>query len=218
MTTQRKPSRKATAQAFTLTELVIGLGLLGLIATMVLPSVVQIKQNDGTAKVQLQTAVQRLSLAYTQYKLDYDPTLTIGVAQLAPYLPQSKVVTTAATINDWGVATSLTCNTASTTCYTMGDGTTVATHPSYRFGKGTETTLTDRCLPFYLDVDSQYINGGTTSNLNTRSALFFVMYSGQVLTANQLTTTCKTYNVTTDADVSWVPATLAASNLPTLPW
>jgi type II secretory pathway pseudopilin PulG len=205
---------KSSARAFTMAELVVGLGLLGLMAAIALPSVVQIKQNDGAVKVQLQTAVQRLSMAYTQYKLDYDPALTIGVAQLAPYLSQSKLVTTAATVNNWSDATSLTCNTATATCYTMGDGTTVATHPSYRFGKGNEVTLTDRCLPFYVDIDSKYINGGATSDLNTRSALFFMMYSGQVLSVGQLKATCKTYNVTADADVSWVPATLAASNLP----
>jgi len=205
-------------KAFTMAELVVGLGLLGLIASMMIPNVMQMQQNNGVAKVQLQTAVQRTSLAFQQYKLDYDPQLTLGLTNLAPYLTQSTLVSTSQTINNWGSNATLTCNSASTLCYTMGDGSTLATHPSYRFGKGNELVLTDRCLPFYVDVDSKYSNGGSTSDLNSRSALFFLMYTGRVLPAARLTITCKTYNALTDADVSWVPATLAASNLPAVPW
>jgi prepilin-type N-terminal cleavage/methylation domain-containing protein len=204
---------------FTLAEVIITLGVLGLLVAMVVPSVTQVKQHDGIYKLQLQSAVARVSAAYEQYKLDFDPPMTLTLGTLAPYLRGSRLLTSSTYINDWGVTTSLRCaTTPGAVCYALGDGAVVATIATYRFGQGSETNLAERCLPILIDLDGKHITQATP-DLNSRSALFLLMYDGRMIAAHQLKTTCKSYTTASGGShINWTPAAIAAGSTATLPW
>lgn len=79
--------------AFTLSELLIALAILGIIAIFTIPKVLQ-SQRDGRNKAITKEMIAAVSGAYQAYKLNNVPSATMHLGDLTPYLNYVKLQTT----------------------------------------------------------------------------------------------------------------------------
>ncbi len=78
-------------QGFTLSELLIALAIMGLIATFTIPKIVTVAQNSDY-KTRVQMAAALMVGAYNKYQLENTVTGTFKAADLTPYLNYTQFI------------------------------------------------------------------------------------------------------------------------------
>lgn len=97
-----KESRRTKRKAFTLSELLIALAILGVIATFTIPKILQAQQ-DQQFNASVKEAIGMVSAAYEVYKTKNPITAGTKMADLTPYMNYVAVDTTTVIDNNYGV-------------------------------------------------------------------------------------------------------------------
>lgn len=169
--------------AFTLSELLIALAVLGVIATFTIPKVLQ-SQRVSAWNASAKEAAAAISEAYTVYKKTNIPTAATQFNHLTPYLNYVRVDTTSSMDRAQGVAGPLDC--ASNLCLQMHNGG-VLWGDYVAFG-GTATTNAIY-IPF--DPDGKYSGSPTGDG---KAIGIYLYFNGRVTTADGIdASTCTSY-------------------------
>lgn len=137
-------------KGFTLSELLIALAILGVIATFTIPKVLQ-SQQDGKYKAVAKEAMAALSEAYQLYKLKntVNPVNFNGLL-ITTYLNYVSVQTTGDVDRRYGQTGSLTCNGGSP-CLKLHNGASIFTDSWFTFGQANS----QHYIVFNLDPDGK---------------------------------------------------------------
>ncbi len=160
---------KRSVSAFTLSELLISLAILGVIATFTIPKVLQSQQDDRFNAVGKE-GMASLAAAYEAYKRDHTPTAATEPGDLTPYLNYVRI-DTGTLIDHMNTAASIHCG--SRFCLQLHNGAKIYFPPLSGFG-GTAST---NAMAFYLDPDGQYSN---TTNGPGKSVQVWLYYGGRI--------------------------------------
>jgi len=188
-------------KGFTLSELLIALAILGVIATFTIPKVLQSQQN-GEYKAIGKETVGMIAQAYQLYRAANTPNSNTSPADLTPYMNYVAVDTTANTMDHAQTMTTLNpCSWSQQFCLRLHNGGMLNIHAAATFG-GTSST---HALYFFLDPDGTVTDG--TTNGPGKSVLFFLYYDGKVRTAGTVlpntTTNWTTFNPDPTLDPPW---------------
>lgn len=159
-------------KGFTLAELLIALGLLGLIAALTIPKVLQAQQNNRDIANAKETA-DTMSSAYQQLQTLRLESTSTTLGALKPYLNYVKIYT--GSIDDAYTDTSFSCNSGNYECLKLHNGGVVGYRANVSFGGSASTNA----LPFFFDPDGQVTDG--TTNGPGKSLPLFIYYSGRML-------------------------------------
>lgn len=184
---------------FSLTELMIALGLLGVIAMFTIPKVLQAQQANQHNAI-AKESITLVSSAYEQYLLDNGvaPT-TMRARDLAPYIKHVRYSTGPTVEIDKNPPGSgfWPCGWTSP-CFHLHNGAILmARHVSFN---GTAST---NAISFFLDPDGKPTNADATAS-ETKSLFLFLYYDGKVSSQGH----CRPG--TTDSDLFW-PCPMASS-------
>jgi prepilin-type N-terminal cleavage/methylation domain-containing protein len=195
-----RQAQKKRHSGFTLAELLIALGLLGVIATYTIPKVLATQENHRYRAVAKELAAA-VSEAYMAYQMKNKPTESTSLNDLTPYLNYLKVETDSLAFVDKNAATPggfLGCSSAIEHCLRFHNGATLR-HDDWgnQFG-GTGST---NAVTFIVDPDGDYT--GTRPSVQ-----FWLYYNGRITTeANKLPNTCVYFSgcsgPTANADPTW---------------
>lgn len=164
---------------FTLAELLIALGILGVLTTFTIPKVLVAQQN-GRSNAAAKEAAAAISQAFAIYKSRNTVTASTGCGDLIPYLNYVRI-DTATQMDDIPGSGSNTCGGGSNSlvdaCYILHSGAAImyCTNADDYFG-GTSST---NAIFIQVDPDGSY--GGSTSG-PSKSVLFFLYPSGRLAT------------------------------------
>jgi prepilin-type N-terminal cleavage/methylation domain-containing protein len=166
---------KCLNKGFTVTELLIALSILGLIATFTIPKVISSQQN-GQYSAAAKESVSAVVAAYQAWALQNGGgSTTAGFSQFVPYLNYTKLDSSSTIDHIYTNSTvSLTCGASSSVCLQLHSGAVIRYFPQDTFG-GTAST---NGIAFYLDPDGHVTDG--TTNGPGKSIIFFLMYNGRV--------------------------------------
>lgn len=187
-------------KGFTLAELLIALGILGVIATFTIPKVLNAQQSSQNRAVTKEAAAA-VSGAHTVLQLNSTLSGSSTIMDLTPYLNYVKVGTTGTVDGLPAAATgypaSYNCSTTSLICLRLHSGAVLIAVRANNFG-GTAST---NAFDFVIDPDGRLASD--------RSSVGFLMYySGQLTTratvrANTTDGDGSVYNPGTGMDPSW---------------
>lgn len=169
---------KAQTNGFSLVEILITLGIIGVLTAFTIPSLFNTPNSTLSSKqtaMAKDTAYMVLS-AYEQYKA-VNPTVTTGttLGLLTPYMNYVSVTTSGGM--DDHLNASVAYNCASITCLKLHNGGTLFWNPTHTFG-GTATT---NGIFFFLDPDSQQLQNGGADGA-TKSLCMWLYYNGTIKT------------------------------------
>lgn len=156
---------------FTLTELLIALAILGVIATFTIPKVL-VTQQDGTYNANAKDVAAMLSGAYAELSLAGNLSTATTIGDLTPFLNYVKVYM--GTMDDTYTDGTFNCSGATYDCLLLHNGGTIAYRDTAAFG-GTAST---NGLPFFFDPDGKVTDG--TTNGPGKSIGFFIYYNGRI--------------------------------------
>jgi len=185
--------------AYTLTELLIALSVLGVIATFTIPKILTAYQSQKSRASAKEMAAMIVG-AYEAYKKDngYEGTpdpATIGnmvITDLIPYMNYTQQYT-GGLIDDRPGGTLFDCSTD--TCYQFANGMILRMRSNRKFCN--DTTLT--ALPFYFDPDGVY--SGSTADSPGKAVNFYLYLNGTLRTRGSITaSTCVKQGATQTAD------------------
>jgi prepilin-type N-terminal cleavage/methylation domain-containing protein len=191
---------RTNTKAFTLAELLIALGILGVIATFTIPKVLMAQQS-GQKKAVAKEAAAMISGAHTVLKLNSTLTGASTIMDLTPYLNYVRVETAGSVDGIPAAATgypaSYTCNTASIICLRLHNGSVLIATKANSFG-GTAST---NAFDFVIDPDG-------TLNSDRSSVGFLMYYSGQITSRSTVRSSTQdgggqTYNPGAGMDPGW---------------
>ncbi len=183
------------AKAFTLTEILITLAILGLIMVFTLPKLLLIQQN-ARYNAEAHEFVGMMAAAYQQYTLENGPpTSAMNPTGLTPYL--NYVGTTSVSVDDSYGGTTRACNSA--ICFKLHSGGVV------RFSTcAFEGTSTTNGLHMVFDPDGMVTDG--TTNGPGKGIVFVLYYTGRITSLATIIKPshfgCGDYG-TTQADPPW---------------
>lgn len=126
------------AVGFTLAELLIALGILGVIATFTIPKVLQTQQ-DVKFKAIIKEVAGMMSAAFHAYKLNNTVSTSTGTSDLVAFFNYVKI-DTVSTIDDVLGFGSLSCSSPGR-CYVLHNGAKVRTESDNLFSGLTSTDL-----------------------------------------------------------------------------
>jgi prepilin-type N-terminal cleavage/methylation domain-containing protein len=164
---------------FTLAELLIALGILGVLATFTIPKVLVAQQN-GASNAAAKEAAAAISQAFVIYKSKNTLKATTGCGDLTPYLNYVRI-DTSTQMDDINNSGSNTCgggsNSLSDACYILHNGAAImyCTNADDYFG-GTSST---NAIFIQVDPDGKY--GGSTTG-PSKSVLFYMYTTGRLVT------------------------------------
>lgn len=159
--------------AFTLSELLISLAILGVIATFTIPKVLQ-SQQDGKYKAITKEAVATISEAYQLYKLNNTVTGSTGISNMTSYLNYVQRDTTRLVDNKYNSAT-VDIDCAVFKCYQLHNGAMLMHLNSWGSFGGTAST---NGLLFLIDPDGK-VTDGTTQGPG-KAVEFILFTNGQI--------------------------------------
>jgi prepilin-type N-terminal cleavage/methylation domain-containing protein len=158
--------------AFTLAELLIALGILGMIATFTIPKVLQAQQNskfNATAK----EAASMIAGAFSAYQSGSSIAGSTGPKDLTPFMNYVAVVNDGSlVIDDYPTKNSFACS-GHFVCLVLHNGAILEYGDNMTFG-GTAST---NAIFFYLDPDGKYSNSTSTPG---KSLVLFMYPNGRI--------------------------------------
>lgn len=157
-------------QGFTLSELLISLALLGVIATFTIPKVLVAQQN-ASYKAKAKEAAATITAAYDAYRLNNGPVgAGVGIQDLTPYMNFLQVDTSSNVDDIFGFG-SWSCGPTAP-CLKFHNGG-ILRYDTASFGG--QTTLN----AVYVHFDPDGVYGGTTNGPG-KSVSFFLYYDGRI--------------------------------------
>lgn len=162
-------------KGFTLSELLIALAILGVIATFTIPKVLQSGQ-DGRSNAVAKEAAAMVEGAYTAYKAQKQPAAGTGMEDLTPYMNYVSV-DTVSTIDWLNGFPEYSCTPSVVRCLRLHNGAALLywTNSFINFG-GTANT---NAIQFYIDPDGVY--GGATTG-PSKSVSITLYYNSRMTT------------------------------------
>ena len=176
-----QPKLRQRSGGFTITELLIALGILGVIATFTIPKLLN-SQSTSAWNAQAKEIVKMVSQNYMQYK--FETGIEVGNVQAAystnftQFMNYVNVDTTS-TIDHITGLTSLDCSdTANRRCIKMHSGGVLSMPRYNHFGVADP----DHFVMIFYDPDGVY-SGSTTGE--GKSVVFDLHYDGAIFTSDQ---------------------------------
>lgn len=163
-------------KGFTLSELLIALAILGVIATFTIPKVLQ-SQQDGKYKAMAKEAAGAITEAYVRYRFKNAPTNSTAPKDLTPYFNYVSVDTSSSMDGEF-TGGAWPCN-SSEPCLRLHNGSVIFFR-AQTFG-GTAST---NVISFYFDPDGKETDG--TTNGPGKSLRLFLYYDGKLSTDSTL--------------------------------
>lgn len=164
-------------QGFTLAELLIALGLLGVIATFTIPKILNENTLDNSYNAVVKEEVGAISEAYRLYQLDHQVATDFSVHDLTPYLNYVAPDTTSQIDNIGalggcgGASATIDCSdVANNVCYKLHSGGMLELDPAVTMG-GTSDL---HAVYFVVDPDGKHTGNG--------SVAMWLYYNGRVTT------------------------------------
>jgi prepilin-type N-terminal cleavage/methylation domain-containing protein len=162
-------------RGFTLAELLIALGILGVIATFTIPKILSAQQNNRY-NAAAKEAAATISAAYKLYTLDNGLSSTAGFGNMTQYINYVSV-DTSRTIDSKQTNSSITCSSGGP-CIILHNGGAIR-YISSNFAGAADTNA----LEIYFDPNGTY--GGTTDGPD-KAVDFFLYYNGRIATRGTL--------------------------------
>ena len=162
---------KKRVRGFTLSELLIALAILGVIATFTIPKVLQ-SQQDGKYKAIAKESAGFMSAAFDAYKFQNGVKTSAKMGDLTPYLNYVAVDTTTTVDNEHG-DTPATWSCSAFSCYKLHNGAMLY-FGTYTFGGSGSTNG----IWFNIDPDGKVTDG--TTNGPGKSLALWLHYNGQL--------------------------------------
>ncbi|MDX2086157.1 MAG: type II secretion system protein [Candidatus Melainabacteria bacterium] len=193
-----------TGSGFSLVEVLIAVGLLGLIAAFTIPKLL----DGGTKNTQYRKVVQAASViltsAYAQYKLDNTVSASTSSIDLVPYMDNVEVIDNASlTVDDTQGQPSVSCDTEwgdDILCIRMKNGGVIHFIKNHSFA-GTGSL---NALFFHVDPDGKYSG---SNNGPGKSMSLFLYYDGRMKSFGEITpgtiNSVTTFNPTPSEIPSW---------------
>jgi prepilin-type N-terminal cleavage/methylation domain-containing protein len=164
---------------FTLTELLIALALLGVIAAFTVPKVLSGASANRQNEI-VKSVVAQIQAAYANYKLDDIESANTSFANMTPYVNYLSVMTSGAIDNKEGNASGMNC-TATLPCLKLHNGAVLRYNAgSSGIFAGTSST---HALEFFIDPDG--VDSGLTTG-PSKSVNLFLYYDGRIKTRGTL--------------------------------
>lgn len=175
----RHETKISPTAGFTLSELLIALAILGVIAVFTIPKVLQ-NQQDSRYKAMAKEMAGSIEGAFQSYELANQVTGSVGPRDLTPYLNYVKADTSAAAVdggyNDT-VNPTFTCDQwGSTVCLRMHNGGALIYWTGDTFGGTASTSVVN----FMFDPDGKVTDG--TTNGPGKSVGFYLYLDGRLRT------------------------------------
>lgn len=162
---------KRPVKGFTLAELLIALAILGVIATFVIPKILQSQQSSQKKAIALE-AISAVAAAYDLYKQQNTVTASTGMDDLVGSLNYVKRDTSTIVDHKPG-NTSTDCSTATVRCYKLHNGAILWYITNVGKFNGTAST---NYLLFLIDPDGEYNNG----DVNGKAVELFLYTTGRL--------------------------------------
>jgi prepilin-type N-terminal cleavage/methylation domain-containing protein len=191
---------KTFYNGFTLTELLISLSILGVIAIFIIPKILIAQQNNRNNAI-AKEAAGMLAGAFSSYKLNYQSVTTMYPSDLFTALNYVKS-DSSSTIDAEQTQANSTCTSPGAPCVKLHSGAMVmAWDVCGHFGGGNTTNAV------YYQIDPDGIVTDGTTNGPGKSLVFALYYSGRISTYGTLATgttsqTCA-LSATANRDPSW---------------
>lgn len=190
---------KTGFQGFTLSELLIALAILGVIATFTIPKVLS-SQQDGKYKSMAKEVAGMLSDAYQAYRLKNTPAASTGNTNLTSYMNYVSVDTTSDLDTAQTLGGSVSCTAGTLTCLRLHNGGTL-----WMFNMTFNGNTSTNAIFFSFDPDGKETPGGAGP---AESITFFLYMNGRI--------TDEGGNVAPCADNSYACVAADSSKVP--PW
>lgn len=168
--------RRTHFQGFTLVELLIGVMILGEIATFTIPKVVNAQKVSSSLAIAKETA-GNVSAAYQAYRLQNTVTASTGITNLTPYLNYVKIDSTSTVDSQGGYDTDCS-NTGYNYCLRMHNGSVFVWYNGETFGGTQSNNVVHVC------VDPDGTNNAATTNDPGAGLCFLLYYDGRLTTRN----------------------------------
>jgi prepilin-type N-terminal cleavage/methylation domain-containing protein len=187
------------AKAFTLSELLIALVILGVIAAFTIPNVLQSQQDKRFNAIAKETAGM-ITGAYDAYRLNNAVTASTDSRDLTPYMNYVSI-NTSITIDGYQTDTTQLCS-STTPCLRLHNGAILLYSTSNSFCD----TGTTSAVYYFLDPDGQY--SGSTNGPG-KSVVLWIYIDGSVRSYGTLKNStrsnsgCTTFNPTPAYDPPW---------------
>jgi prepilin-type N-terminal cleavage/methylation domain-containing protein len=196
------------ANGFTLSELLIALGILGLLSVFAIPKVLETMSGNTLEahKRKGQEAAQLLTGAYARYKADKRVTASTKGVDFLEYLNYVRTDTSGATVDEYYGWGTVACD-SSRVCYRLNNGGVFIMDPTEQFA-GTDPT--GNAVAFLFDPDGKVTAGGGV-NTAGKATRFILHYNGKITTwaevapgsANSNTVSWGAYVVSNPPWFSW---------------
>lgn len=199
-TNENQPRHHPACRAFTLTELLITVAILGIISTFTLAKVLSGPTSAQKYKAQGKAALIEVQNAYTKFRLDNAPLTTTGPKDLTPYINYVKVDTVSVLdLEPGSTSTNKPCYGVYS-CLNLHSGGTLRIGP-YQFGNSASTNM----IYFYFDPNGKF--DGDYSSLR-----FFLYFDGRVKTDGTISPNTQTFDTNAGTTDTYSPdATREAS-------
>ncbi|MDX2086156.1 MAG: hypothetical protein SFZ03_12300 [Candidatus Melainabacteria bacterium] len=161
---------RARGSGFSLVEVLIAVGLLGLIGAFTIPKLLDGGTKNTQWKRMAQAMAVQLSAAYSNYKMDNTVTAGFHAALLGPYFDNVKRKTSGL-VDDRPGQGSLDCTWAE--CYDMHNGGTLILFNDNTFGGTSSEFLV------YVRFDPDSVYSGSSSGIG-KSVTYFLYYDGKI--------------------------------------
>lgn len=161
-------------RGFSLTELLIALGILGIIATLTIPKILNANQAN-TFNVRGREAVSMIINAYTQHKTARGITPSTRSADLTPYMHFLATDNTSTIDAGQGTSTVIDCSVAGYHCLKLHTGGLLFYRSDTAFGNNKSTNA----IYFYFDPDGKHSGTGNSTGPG-KSALLMLYYDGEL--------------------------------------
>lgn len=183
---------------FTLSELLIALSLLGIIAAFTIPKILIAQQNAQFNAIAKED-VAALSAAFQQLRASGNLNASTSWADVTPFINYAQYDTASGyTIDAQYNQTTYAC-TGTRYCLRMHNGSIIMYRRNISFG-GTNTT---NALHVHIDPDGK-VTDGTTNGPGKASAIFFY-YNGRVADEGGIDANTQNNSTTYNPDASAVP-------------
>lgn len=188
---------KTRIKGFTLSELLIALAILGVIATFTIPKVLQ-SQQDSKYKSIAKEVMGIVSESYIAYKLKNASSGSIGLSQLTPFMNYVRVDTSGNIDDAYSYGGTFGCS-GSFPCIRLHNGAAIAWDTAQSFG-GTATT---NAIWLLLDPDGKSLD--STTNGPGKSMSIFLFHNGRIADAGSIPSNTEANNFTYGPDSGEVP-------------
>lgn len=192
-------------RGFTLAELLIALGILGVIATFTIPKVLQARQS-AAYNAMAKEAMATISEAYNFYRLhnSVTPTANVNVG-LTPYFNYVSVNSSTQVIDNYNSSTTKNCD-ASHPCLNLHNGAALRFNSDCAAAFGGVTST--HAIYYIFDPDGKVTD--STTNGPGKSLMILLYYDGKITTRGTIQEPaisgvggCTTHTVDPNFDPSW---------------